>query len=105
PFGLTFRLTVGTLGGVYKLDDGDDDYLDACVEFAIGENKPELELQKITYAARSLSVGYHYFIKFEARDPSFPDQLITYRTKVYRGLDDELTVELFQEEDDDDKPK
>ncbi|KAJ4823394.1 hypothetical protein Tsubulata_034396, partial [Turnera subulata] len=90
PFGLTFPLKVPTLGAVYKLDDGDDvddvDNVNACIQFAIREKKPELELLKITYAARSRAVGTRYFIKFEARDPFFPDQLITYRTTVYRGL-------------------
>ncbi|KAJ4827891.1 hypothetical protein Tsubulata_048079 [Turnera subulata] len=91
PFGLTFPLRVPTLGAVYKLDDGDDvDNVNACIQFAIRESKPELKLLKITYAARSRTVGCCYFIKFEAKDPSSPDpeqvKIKTYRTTVYRGL-------------------
>ncbi|KAJ4847999.1 hypothetical protein Tsubulata_035870 [Turnera subulata] len=105
PFGLTFHLSLAIEGAVYKFDEGRieaDNTLKACIQFAIQENKPELELLKITYAARSLIVGFHYFIKFEARDPSFPEQVKTYRTRVEQGFNKEFKVIIFQ---DDDKPK
>ncbi|KAJ4823392.1 hypothetical protein Tsubulata_034394 [Turnera subulata] len=105
PFGLTFHLSLAIEGAVYKFDEGRieaDNTLKACTQFAIQENKPDLVLLKITYAARTLIVGFHYFIKFEAKDPSFPEQVKTYRTRVEQGFNKEFAVILFQ---DDDKPQ